>query len=246
MEAARRIRNAVGEVSRLRQRLASTPGLGVALDEIKRFQSRRFSGTYADLLRQGGPFEAGARFFLEQLYSNKDYAARDSQFARIAGAIERFFPAQVASTAVALAELHSLTEELDQAMALAVLALQNESNLTRRYVLAWREVGRQQDRLRQLHGVLQVGREIIRLTRSSTLRFTLKMMSKPATVAGLGTLQKFLETGFDTFAEMVRGGHASIFLDLVAQREAALADQLYTGDLLGCENTLGLYLDNAQ
>ena len=45
------------------------------------------------------PYAAAARFFLDELYSDKDYADRDAQFARIAGAIEKLFPAQVARTA---------------------------------------------------------------------------------------------------------------------------------------------------
>ena len=97
------------------------PSLRAALGWVKRVQSQRFAGTYADLLARG-PYAAATRFFLDELYSDKDYAERDAQFARIAGAIERLFPAQMRGTAVDLAELHALTEELDQAMAVASLA----------------------------------------------------------------------------------------------------------------------------
>ena len=118
MEAAQKIRTAVTAVSLLRRRVEADPSLQAALGRVKRVQSRRFAGTYADLLA-AGPFSAATRFFLDELYSDKDYAERDAQFARIAGAIEKLFPAQIADTAVDLAELHALTEELDQAMAVA-------------------------------------------------------------------------------------------------------------------------------
>jgi hypothetical protein len=91
MEAAKTIRSAVAQVALLRQAVEANPALGTALRDIKLTQSRRFAGTYADLLA-GGPYAAATRFFLEELYSDKDYAERDAQFARIAGAIERLFP----------------------------------------------------------------------------------------------------------------------------------------------------------
>ena len=204
MEAARRIRNAVAEVSLLRQAVEANPVLETALAEVKSVQSRRFSGTYADLLA-GGPYRAAARFFLDELYSDKDYAQRDAQFSRIAGAIEKLFPAQVVDTAVAMAELHAVTEELDQAMALAWLGQADERlSLARRYIMAWREVGRRSDRENQLSVVMAMGEEMDRLTHLSGLRMMLRMMRGPATAAGLRSLQRFLETGFDTFAAMAK------------------------------------------
>jgi hypothetical protein len=56
------------------------------------------------------------------------------------------------------------------------------------------------------------------------LRGTLHMMRGPARAAGLGDLQRFLETGFDTFGAM-RGAEA--FLGAVQSREQALVDALF-------------------
>src|SRR6478609_5739072 len=123
MNTAERIRRAVAEVEQLRQENAAVPRIGAAVSAVKGFQSRRFSGTYADLLA-GGSYAAAARFFLEELYNDRDYAERDAQFARIAGAMEKLFPRDVADTAAALAELHALTESMDQAMAVALDGLQ--------------------------------------------------------------------------------------------------------------------------
>jgi hypothetical protein len=52
-------------------------------------------------------------------------------------------------------------------------------------------------------------------------------MRKPAQAAGLGDLQKFLETGFDAFGAM-KG--AAEFLAWVGERERALAAALFTPD----------------
>jgi len=246
MKAARKIRDAVAHVSQLRQALEDHPALGAAVGQVKRVQSGRFAGTYADLLASG-PYAAPASFFLTELYSDKDYADRDAQFARIAGAIEKFFPDQVVTTAVALAELHALTEELDQAMALVWLDQEgDETSDARRYALAWRDVGRREDREGQLTVVLRIGEEMVRLTRTAGLRMMLRMMRGPATAAGLGSLQRFLESGFDTFAAMAkRPGGAEQFLRIIETRESALLQMLFDAPLVACETGLARTLGQA-
>jgi hypothetical protein len=245
MEAARNIRIAVARVSALRAAEHAQPALRSAVVGVKTLQARRFSGTYTDLLA-GGPFAAPTRFFLEELYSDKDFSERDAQFARIAGAIEKFFPAQVAQTAVALAELHALTEELDGAMGSAWLAQEApQHSEAHRYVAAWRAVDRRADRQSQLEVVLSIGDEMVRLTRTPGLRTMLRMMRAPAAAAGLASLQRFLETGFDTFAAMARGPGAGTFLRTVGERESALIAMLFDSPLVACETALAATLGQA-
>jgi len=202
MNASEIIRDAVTHVTLLRETVAGKPGLASAVSAIKQFQARRFAGTYFDLLHSE-QYKPAAVFFLQELYSEKDYSERDSQFARIAGALERLFPDEVVQTAVSLAQLHRLTEDLDLAMA-RIWMSNAEKPEVERYVKSWRSVGRRSDREIQLSTVLNVGHELDRLTRTRGLRIMLKMMRGPANLAGLGSLQQFLESGFDTFAEMGR------------------------------------------
>lgn len=247
MDAAQTIRNAVARVARLRLIQASDPGLAARVKAIKAFQARRFTGTYADLLR-GGSFRDAAQFFLEELYSDKDYADRDAQFARIAGALQTLFPQQVVATAVSLAELHVLTEELDHAMAHAWPDPQAADTATdcRRYTAAWRLTGQRAERKLQLEVVQEIGHELARLTRMPGLRLMLKMMRKPAHAAGLASLQAFLESGFDTFAEMARQRQGvDVFLAVVAERESALMDLLFDGDAVACETELARIIGKA-
>jgi hypothetical protein len=225
MEAARTIRDAVRKVSDLRQSAGSDPLLRQSLGEVKRLQSRRFSGTYADLLH-GGTYATPARFFLEELYGERDYTQRDEQFARIAGAIEKLFPAQVGETAARLAQVHALTEDLDLDLARCWLASSGPEAM--RYAAAWRAMGREPDRQLQLRAVVDLGHDLARLTRAPGLRTMLRMMRGPATAAGLAALQSFLESGFDTFAGMARQrGAAETFLQTVTQREQHLLQLLF-------------------
>jgi predicted unusual protein kinase regulating ubiquinone biosynthesis (AarF/ABC1/UbiB family) len=245
MEAARKIRNAVTRVSTLRHAFTANSALREAVSQVKRVQARRFAGTYADLLA-GGSYSLASRFFLDELYSDKDYAERDAQFARIAGAIERFFPHQVVTTAVALAELHALTEELDQTMALSWLRLDDQLDDAQRYVMAWREVGRRAEREMQLVDVLAIGHEMAKLTRAPGLRTLLKMMRGPAAAAGLGSLQRFLETGFDTFAAMARRrGEVEQFLGTIQTRESLLIAMLFDSAAVASETEMARILGQA-
>ena len=245
MEAAKIIRDAVLQVTLLRKNGADRPELALALSEVKRFQARRFAGTYFDLL-QSDQYQPVARFFLDELYSEKDYAERDAQFARIASALERLFPQQVVRTAISLAQLHKLTEELDLAMARQWQVNANAAEAAR-YVAAWRAVGRRSDRNTQLERVLEVGRELDRLTRTRGLRTMLRMMRGAANLAGLGSLQRFLEAGFDTFAAMAREGDgASFFLNTVQAREKGLIERLFEASAVACETELAQALGQAR
>ena len=248
MEPAQRIRLAVATVSELRQAAADDSALGAAIKTVKCIQSQRFAGTYADLL-SGSRYREAARFFLDELYSESDYTARDAQFARIAGAMQRLLPHHAVATAVALAELHVLTEQLDHDMAQAWLALVPASGVevpTRHYIAAWQTVTRREDRLAQLNGVLDIGRELDRLTRLPGLRMMLKMMRGPAAAAGLASLQHFLETGFDTFSAMARqSGGVKGFLELIEQRESNWIQMLFEQSPVTCELELARTLSLA-
>lgn len=225
-DAAARIRERLSTVSQLREQ-ASSVGLAAAVREIKHWQSRRFANTYRDFL-QHPRYSAATRFFLEELYGEHDFRERDRQFSRIAGAIERLFPAAVAELTVDLAEAHALTETLDHQMAQRWM----HSDATRapavRYVECWRQTSGEADRLRQLALVQHMGRELQRLTRVPTLRLALKLMRRPAQAAGLAALQAFLERGFDAFAQM---GNAAPLLDAIEARETHWIQLLFVAPL---------------
>lgn len=229
MNPAETIRSAVTVVSLLREQTAASPVLHGAVAQIKLFQAQRFRLTYADLLGSSD-YARATQFFLDELYSDKDFAQRDAQFSKIAGALQTLFPKQVVQTAVTLAKLHQLTEELDHQMGIELLAAGTGSGAGS-YVKAWQAVGRQSDRELQLKTVLSVGLELERLTQAPGLRFMLKMMRRPAHAAGLGALQTFLEAGFDTFAAM-SGKDALVdkFLSTIRSRETALIDALFSND----------------
>jgi hypothetical protein len=67
----------------------------------------------------------------------------------------------------------------------------------------------------------------------------LKLMRGPAKMAGLGSLQRFLESGFDTFAVMGRKGDGTrYFLDSVMGRESGLIERLFNASSVSCETEI--------
>lgn len=211
------------EVSAERQARAVDPVLGQRVAAIKQYQHERFSRTYADLLahkRYGG----AAKFFLEDLYGPSDFSERDVQFARVVPALLRLFPKELIATVAELAALHALSERLDSAMARALPA--DPPIDDHRYALAWRAVGGVSDRERQITLMVSIGTALDRYTRNMLLRHSLRLMRGPAQAAGLAALQRFLETGFDTFRAM---GGAREFLTTISIRERGLCALLFDG-----------------
>lgn len=220
--SAEHIRRLLERVEDLREQ-ARAQNLVESVQGIKRLQGLRFRGTYLDMLQNPGRAPA-ARFFLEELYSERDFSERDRQFGKIAGAIERLFPEEIVRLACDLAELHALTESLDLTMATHWASLPRDWSDARRYLHAWRSTGEEQARARQLSVVRHLGDRLERLTRRKPLRMALGMMRRPAELAGLGALQHFLEQGFDAFARL---DNASDFLDQIETRESAWLRRLY-------------------
>jgi len=216
-----------------RQRRRADPALARRVGAVKQYQHARFAATYADLAAQPR-YARATRFFLDDLYGPHDFAERDEQFVRIVPPLVKLFPREIVSTVSALAELHALSEALDSAMALVLPGPDIDAAA---YVSAWQAVGRPQSRERQIGLMLAVGTALDRYTRNTVLRHSLRLMRGAARAAGLGALQTFLETGFDTFREM-RG--ANEFLATIESRERALAAVLFEAEPGSADAAAGL------
>ncbi len=246
MDAAENIRQSIARVTELRATQAANLALATAVRAVKQFQSRRFIGSYADLMRDP-TVRPATQFFLDELYSPGDFSARDAQFVRIAGTLQSVFPKPVIHTALTLALLHTLTEELDHAMGRAWLAQAEATSEAARYALAWRSVGRAEARRQQLGWVMELGHDLTRFTRTPGLRTMLRMMRRPAQAAGLGALQHFLEMGFDTFGALAKKrGAVEGFLDTVRDRETRLMALLFDAPVVACETELNATLGQAR
>ncbi len=215
-----RIITSLQQVALERTLRASDAALGEAVERVKAFQHDRFARTYADLMTDAR-YRDATNFFMDDIYGPGDFSQRDTQFARIVPALVRLFPSEIVETIAELAELHALSEQLDTAMGSQLGSFVLDG---RRYGEVWRAVGKPMDRERQVDLIVAVGSALDRYTRKAMLRHSLRVMRRPAHVAGLGALQAFLERGFDTFRAM---GGANDFLALISKRERALVAILF-------------------
>jgi hypothetical protein len=192
------------------------------LDEVKHWQAQRLAATYADLATEPR-YRAATEFFLEDLYGPKDFSGRDQAMLRILPVMTRALPDSAVETAALAIELEALSEDLDQRLAGALGPGALDPEL---YARAYRESSTPQERHRQIDLIESVGRRLDALVRKPFVHGTLKLMRRPAKMAGLEDLQDFLERGFQAFVEM-RG--AEVFLETVRDREEEILRSLFSG-----------------
>jgi hypothetical protein len=192
------------------------------LAEVKAWQARRLALTYADLVARPR-YAAATRFFLEDLYGPKDFSARDQELLRIVPVMERVLPASAVETASLAIELEALSEGLDHALARALPAEPLEEA---GYAEAYRRSAPREERLRQIELIGEVGLRLDALVRKPLIAGTLRLMRKPAHLAGLGDLQDFLEAGFAAFRTL---GGADEFLAVFRARETQILTRLFSG-----------------
>jgi hypothetical protein len=214
------LRASLERLKRLRGPGRATPA---RLAELKQWQSRRLERTYADLAALKR-YAKATRFFLEDLYGPKDFSSRDQEMMRIMPVMSRMLPESAVQTAALAIELDALSEELDQRLALR-LAAQPITEAT--YAAAYRHAAERAERERQVELIDAVGHRLDALVRRPMVERLLKLMRKPARLAGLSDLQDFLEHGFAAFKDM---GGADEFLAALRSRETAILNRLFSGE----------------
>ena len=192
------------------------------IDEIKAWQAERLARTYADL--SASPrYAMATRFFLDDLYGAKDFSSRDEAMLRLYPLMVRTLPKGAVETAALAIEVDALSETLDRRLAAGIEPGPiSEASYARAYRLA----GTREERLRQIDLIDDVGRRLDLLVVKPMVYATLKLMRRPASLAGMGELQSFLERGFKAFRHM---GGAAEFLETISGRETVLLNRLFSG-----------------
>ncbi len=141
---------------------------------------------------------------------------------------ERLLPESGLKVLAQAIELDALSEELDYLMVVALRRINGLNPITaEHYAIAYRAVGEQARREHQIVLVSELGMTLDRLARKPLLGATLKLVSGPAHLAGLGELFSFVERGYQVCHKM---GRANEFLETIASRETAIMTALFNGD----------------
>jgi hypothetical protein len=226
LACAEAIRQHLQTAKTFRQQASEVPSDARKRLLLREWQAARLARSYADLLASDR-FGRAARFFLTDLYGPKDFSHRDEEIERILPLLINLLPLSALQTITLAIEVDALTEQLDAAM---VDELERNGTIycidDDAYAVAYRSVGRQEDRERQIVLIRATGVALQDLSRKPFLATLLRLMRGPAHLAGLDDLQKLLENGFDAFRYM---GDAKEFLDCIESRERKLFRSMFCG-----------------
>ncbi len=197
------------------------PAMHAARTALKLYQSKRLAHTHADLLAASDT-RGAALFFFDELYGAHDLSQRDMDLERIIPTLQRVLSVDALKTITDAIVLDALSEKLDSAMAAKLGTRFNDAQ----YAAAYASALTRADREHQAALVQQVGEALCKLVRIPFLSTMLRVMRKPAQMAGLADLQLFLEQGFNTFKAMRAPQQ---FVATIVLRERRLLESLYAG-----------------
>jgi len=202
--------------------MGAAPQLKQRLAELRAWQAARLARTYSDLHAETR-FRAAIEFFLNDLYGPHDFARRDEELARAWRRLGRVLPRSAVQTVTQAVELDLLSTALDHALAgyLCPGALTDAT-----YAQAYRQTGQEDSRRRQIELIVGIGKDLNSLANRSWARVALKAAHVPAHAAGLGTLQDFLERGYESFRRI---GDARYLLETIRERETLTMRALFDG-----------------
>jgi hypothetical protein len=214
----------MSRVQRLHAERTGNPILAGSLERVANWQARRLRMTYADLAvdPRYGPAIA---FFQNDLYGPGDFSRRDADLARVVPMMVKVLPERVVATFAAAVELNGLSQELDRVL-LARLPRADGHFSVLEYCKAYRRAGNFPLRRRQVKLIGEVGSALDAHVSKPLVRTALAMMRQPSRMAGLSSLQDFLERGFSAFRAM---HGASEFVRTIDTRETEILEAIIGG-----------------
>ena len=183
------------------------------LPELRSWQAARLEASFGHFLDDPRRRPA-ARFFLTDVYADKDFSRRDADIARVLPMMQKLLPARLLEAVADAIELGVLTHALDLRMAawLDRNAAGGSTLDVALYAEAYRGTGLPRVRGRQIDLIVRAGLGLAQALKMPGVTTLLRLSRGPARAAGLDELQNFLERGATAFAELgdVRGFIADI------------------------------------
>lgn len=210
-----------------RLKLVKNGALRPEFRALARFQADRLSTTHEDLL-ESERFGPAARFFLTDLYGDRDYSPRDEDMERVYPVMIRMMPKGALESVAKGMEVHALTQELDYRMVQALGGELRAGKLSAEsYAEAYRNCDNGPERERQIMLISEVGRALDRVVHHTLVYQTVLLAHGPAHMAGFGALHDFIERGFVAFRHMKGAGE---FLGTIEARELVIMGAILRGD----------------
>lgn len=210
----------LAKAKELREAVKNNPELYAAKAALKKYQTERIKITHKNLL-ENEETKGAATFFLSEVYSDKDLSKRDQDLTSLIPIIEKTFPEKTLGTIAMAMELDHLTENLDIQMAMHL----GQEFTEEEYTEAFKSIGSKEDRLRQLEMVQTLGDSLAGIVKIRGLFPLVKMMRKPARMAGLEEIHDFIEQGFGLFKDTK---DPKAFITGIIDKERQIMEEIYT------------------
>lgn len=205
-----------------------------AVTALQQAQIARLRMTHAEELADAR-YRPITEFFLSEIYTGLDIEELAREIEKALPVATRMLPDSVMRTAAIAVELNALTGELDEEVALDLLAhglaaSPSDADI----VAAYRRCGHFDERREQMRLLRELGLGLDRYVRSRLITATFKMAARPARMAGLGGLYDFMGQGFAVMKPMKS---VADFLDIFIGREQRILDLLENSsdDPFACE-----------
>lgn len=188
-------------------------------EELKRYQVERLKFTHQECLENPDTKDA-TKFFLTEIYSDKDLTKRDADLAKVVPMMCKLFTKELLVVLSDAIELDALTEELDMIMC------QNlKSDFTdEEYKKIYKEKTSYELRKRQIELTNSLGLSLIDVVKYPLIGTLLGKMGFPAKMMGLSDMHNLLNNGFNLFKNTK---NVDEFLSGLIQREYEVLDDIY-------------------
>jgi hypothetical protein len=222
--AAERLRHFTERSNAAHRRYLDDPELFAHYEAFVDWQTHYMSSFFDDL-RISPDCDAAIDFFISDL-TGIGISRRDEDFARVVHIMVRMLPERALVTLAEAMEVNARALEMNIGICLELdRAPEDFASLSEReYCRACRHHSKLPDAMELVDMMHDVGHSLDRLIRIPLMGATLRAMRWPARMAGFGSLQEFLESGYRRFHEIDDPGQ---FLDDLATRVGVVFERVY-------------------
>lgn len=205
--------------TKIRKTYLSDRSLKAKKDVLKAYQVERLKFTHKECLEDPNTKDA-TKFFLTEIYSEKDLTKRDADLAKVVPMMCKLFPKELLAVLSDAIELDALTEKLDMKMCENL----SESFTDNDYKEVYRDKTSFEDRKKQIELTNSLGLSLIDVVKYPLIGGLLGKMGFPAKMMGLSEMHELLNNGFNIFKNTK---NVDQFLKNLIQNEYDILEDIY-------------------
>lgn len=203
----------------IRKNYLADPVLKNVKDKLKAYQVERLKFTHKECLNDPNTKDA-TKFFLTEIYSEKDLTKRDADLGKVVPMMCKLFPKELLLVLSDAIELDALTEQMDMMMCKNL----KEDFTDDDYKEAYKNKTSYNDRKRQIELTNSLGVSLIDIVKYPLIGSLLGKMGFPAKMLGLSEMHELLNNGFNIFKNTK---NVDVFLATLIQNEYDILDDIY-------------------